>query len=86
MFLLVGLAVVAIITGLLAQRKGYNFFCWVLAAGIIGLLILAFLPFTNREGIDTQRRQQLIRRGNVVGIILSTIAIIVAAYTMLTPR
>lgn len=86
MFLLIGLAIIAIITGLLAQRKGYNFFCWVLAAGIIGLLVLAFLPFTNREGIDTQRQQQLVRRGNIIGIILSMIAIILVIYQVFIPQ
>lgn len=45
-------AAICLITGTLAARKGYNFYLWVLAGGIIGLVILSFLPFVNRGDLS----------------------------------
>jgi hypothetical protein len=42
--------VISLVTGALAARKGDNFILWALAAGILGLIILAFLPFCNKPG------------------------------------
>ena len=53
---------VCVVTGALAARKGYNFFLWILAGGIIGLLALAFLPFTNKG-----ENEHLKKRGNLIG-------------------
>jgi hypothetical protein len=36
---------IGVVTGLLAMRKGYDFFLWALASGVVGLIVLAFLPF-----------------------------------------
>jgi len=41
--------IISLITGALGARKGYNFFLWMLAAGVIGLVILSFLPFANKR-------------------------------------
>jgi hypothetical protein len=38
------LAVLGLITGLLAKRKGYNFAPWFLAGGTFELIVLAFYP------------------------------------------
>ena len=64
-------AVVCVVTGALAARKGYNFFFWVLAGGIIGLLALAFLPFTNKG-----ENEQLKKRGNLIGSGISVVVVL----------
>ena len=69
---------ICVATGLLAARKGYNFFLWVLAGGIIGLLILAFLPFVNNKSdiADADEKSRLASRGNRVGGVISVIAVL----------
>ena len=70
-------AVIAIITGALAARKGYNFFLWALAADVLGLIILAFLPFANRPEQSPDERRQLRRTGNTIGGLLAMLAAVV---------
>ena len=38
-----------IVQSLLAARKGYRWYLWTIACGLIGLIILGFLPFANKE-------------------------------------
>ncbi len=68
-------AIICIIAGALAARKGYNFFLWVLAGGIIGLLILAFLPHTQK--LPEDKRNDALKKGNTIGSIISVIVVIV---------
>ena len=63
-----------VITAFLAARKGYNPALWFLAAGCVGLVILAFLPFTNKPGMLPDQRASLERRGNVIGGVISAVA------------
>ena len=58
-----------VIPAALAMRKGYSFFCWCLA-GILGLIVLAFLPFVDRGDTDTRMRKRR-RAGNITGLVLS---------------
>lgn len=64
-----------LITALLAARKGYNPLCWFLAGGVIGLLLLAFRPFTNDEKLSGANRVALRREGNLMGLIISGIGV-----------
>lgn len=70
--------VFGLITALLAGRKGYSPACWFLAAGALGLLILAFLPFVNDKSklpeVDRASRKMT---GNIIGGAISTIAVII---------
>lgn len=72
MFLIVWIAV-SLITGALAARKGYNFVLWALAAGILGLIILAFLPFANKAEQSPQEQARLKSTGNIVGGVLAAL-------------
>jgi hypothetical protein len=51
--------IISAVTGALAVRKGYNFFIWALAAGIPGLVILSFMPFSNKENQPAEERAAL---------------------------
>jgi hypothetical protein len=57
--------------GFLARRKGYNFFIWFFA-GVIGLVVLAFLPFATT---DVQKRS-----GNWIGFaaVMASILVLIA--------
>lgn len=66
------LLLVGSLSGLLAMRKGYNFFCWMFAAAgtyLVCFLILPFMKDVNKE--PAENRERLIRTGNITGIALS---------------
>jgi len=63
---------------LLAARKGYDWYCWVLGGSVIGLFVLATLPYADAPGIQPEQRVEVRRRGNQYGIVLSVFAVIVA--------
>ncbi len=65
-----------LITAALAYRKGYNPLCWFFAAGVLGLIVLAFRPFTDKGEISDQERVALKRKGNLIGIILSAFGLL----------
>jgi 4-hydroxybenzoate polyprenyltransferase len=75
--------VISIVTGALAARKGYNFILWALAAGILGLIILAFLPFANKPDQPPEEQARLKKTGNTVGGVLAALGIIVLAVKFL---
>jgi len=70
------LIVPVILAGLnawLAHLKGYNPFCWFLAGGVLGLVLLSCLPFVEQEDkAGTGGRRVL---GNVLGLILSGVTV-----------
>ena len=68
--------VIPVITGILAMRKGYNFFLWLFAAGIIGLIILAFLPFANKPELAAEDSKRLRTKGNITGGVISALVIL----------
>lgn len=68
--------VLGLITALLAYRKGYNPYWWFFAANIIGLIILAFLPFTNKQNLTEEEKIKKVKRGNSIGRVLALITII----------
>jgi cytochrome bd-type quinol oxidase subunit 2 len=68
--------VICAITAALAARKGYNPACWFFAAGIIGLLILAFLPFVNKGDLSEEEARSKRNAGNIIGAVISVIAVV----------
>lgn len=72
------LLVFGVIMALLAGRRGYNPALWFLAAGIIGLLILAFLPFVNEKSeLPESQRQSKKKTGDIIGGVISAISVII---------
>ena len=67
---------VCLITGALAARKGYSFWLWIFAGGIIGLIILAFLPFVNKGDLAEIERRERTKTGNIVGGVFTAIALV----------
>jgi hypothetical protein len=66
-------------TGALAARKECNFILWALAAGLLGLVILAFLPFANRKGDGPARRAELKKKGDTIAAVLTILGLFAAA-------
>jgi len=69
--------VVAIVMALIASRKGFSWWLWVLAGGIPGFIILLCMPSVSTVGINEETRIRRRKNGNTVGGIISVIAIII---------
>ncbi len=75
--LIVGI-LVSILMALLAHRKGYNPACWFLAGGIVGLIILGFLPFVNEKSdLPEDQRGPKKKTGDGIGLGVSALAVLV---------
>lgn len=72
------LGLIALVTGALAARKGYRFFNWMFAGGIIGLLILCFLPFANAPGLPAAEQRTRAEKGNIIGRNISLVVVALA--------
>jgi hypothetical protein len=70
-------AAIGVITGLLAARKGYWFLPWMFAGGIIGLIVLAFLPFANSPELSDVERVDRMEKGNDIGRKLAAITVVI---------
>ncbi|MFH2045531.1 MAG: hypothetical protein ABIK92_10345 [Pseudomonadota bacterium] len=73
----ISLIIIAVM-GIIAWKKGFRPWLWILAGGIPGLIILAFMPSATVDGLDEAIRERRRKAGNLVGTIFSSIAIILA--------
>lgn len=68
--------VLPIITAAIAFHKGYNPFLWILNFGLIGLIVLAFLPRVDREVMKHKDAEYQAWVGNWWGGILTALHVI----------
>lgn len=68
--------VIPVITGALAMRKGYNFFLWLFGAGVLGLIVLSFLPFANKSVLPAEEQARLRTQGNIAGSVLAGLTVL----------
>jgi hypothetical protein len=61
---------------LLAARKGYSWYLWTIACGLLGLIILAFLPFANKPHVGEKVNRSRRQTGNTIGGVLSAIGLL----------
>ena len=61
---------------LLAARKGYAWYLWTIACGLIGLIVLAFLPNANKPDVSPEVNQSRRQTGNAIGAVLSVIGLL----------
>lgn len=76
---LILLIVFGFIMIIVASVKGFNPLRWFFAAGLLGLIILFFLPSASAKDIDENEKLKRAERGNKVGTIISIIALILTA-------
>ena len=69
--------IVIIMMVFLAKQKGFKPWLWVLAGGIVGLIVLLFLPSARAADLDEETRQKRRKIGNMTGVIFSVIVIII---------
>ena len=54
-----------------ANKRGYAWWAYILASPIIGVIALANLPNLNEPGKEFDNKEELVRKGNTAGIIIS---------------
>ena len=73
------LIIVAIIFAVIAKKKGFSPWLWILTSvvgGVPGLLIILFLPSANASGIAKEIVVRRKKVGNITGLIMTIIAVI----------
>jgi hypothetical protein len=68
---------------LLAARKGYAWYLWTIACGLLGLIVLAFLPYANNPKVDEKVNRSRRQTGDTVGGVLSAIGLLGIPYLAL---
>jgi hypothetical protein len=74
--ILVGL-IASVISFVWARSKGFNGFAWMLAGGIFGWVFLALLMPAKGPKCPPELQSKRARRGNIIGLTISVIAILV---------
>jgi accessory gene regulator protein AgrB len=67
----------------LAARKGYNPALWFLTGGVLGLLVLAFLPFVNeKSNLPEAERAEKKKTGDIIGGVISGLAVLITLISL----
>lgn len=74
--------IIAIGTAWWAHSKGYAWYFWVLAGGLIGMIALAVLPDLNKGTFTPEELEKKRKTGNYVGLGISIFAIIVIVFLL----
>jgi hypothetical protein len=72
-----------IISWFIARKKGFNPWCWVVAMGILGLILVLCLPPANAAGIDPMKLQKRKSLARTVGTSLSALFCVILFAEML---
>ena len=54
-----------------ANKRGYAWWAYIFASPIVGAIALASLPNLNEPGKEFENRDELVRKGNIYGMIIS---------------
>ena len=60
-----------IISWFIARKKGFNPWCWLVAMGILGFILVLCLPSASAAGIDPVKLQKRKSLARTVGVSLS---------------
>ena len=78
------LLLVGVLSAWLAYRRGFSPWCWIFAAGIIGLVVVLFLPDANKQG-SPEAQDNARRTGNMTGLVLTIITIVLNILVLANP-
>lgn len=61
----------SILVAVWASKKGYAWWAFFLASPIIGAIAIGILPDLNVKDKEFENREELVRKGNMTGMIIS---------------
>jgi hypothetical protein len=66
---------IGIICGILvsvwANKRGYAWWAYILASPIVAAIALGILPNLSETGKEFENKEELVRKGNMVGMVIS---------------
>ena len=60
-----------ILVSVWAYKRGYAWWAYILASPIIGVIAIGILPNLSELGKEFENKEELVRKGNMVGMIIS---------------
>ena len=60
-----------ILVSVWANKRGYAWWAYILASPIIGVIALGILPNLSEPGKEFENKEDLVRKGNMTGMIIS---------------
>ena len=60
-----------ILVSVWANKRGYAWWAYILASPIIGAIALGILPNLSEPGKQFENKEDLVRKGNMTGMIIS---------------
>lgn len=60
-----------ILVSIWANKRGYAWWAYILASPIIGAIALGILPNLSEPGKEFENKEDLVRKGNMTGMIIS---------------
>lgn len=67
--------VLGILVSVWANRRGYAWWAYILASPIIGAIALGILPNLAEPNKDFDNKEELVRKGNIMGMWISGLTI-----------
>ena len=63
--------ILGILLSVWANKRGYAWWAYILASPIIGAIALGVLPNLTEPGKEFENKEELVRKGNMTGMIIS---------------
>jgi hypothetical protein len=60
-----------ILVSIWANKRGYAWWAYILASPIIGAIALGIIPNLSEPGKEFENKEDLVRKGNMTGMIIS---------------
>jgi hypothetical protein len=60
-----------ILVSVWANKRGYAWWAYILASPVIGAIALGILPNLSEPGKEFENKEDLVRKGNMTGMIIS---------------
>ena len=63
--------VLGILVAVWANRRGYAWWAFIFTSPIVGAIALGILPNLSEPGKEFDNKEELVRKGNMVGLVIS---------------
>jgi hypothetical protein len=63
--------VLGVLVAIWANRRGYAWWAFIFASPIVGAIALGILPNLSEPGKEFENKEDLVRKGNIVGLWIS---------------